>query len=327
MGEAFLALGKYDSAGKYLEIAYERSELCALERLHTLEAQIELLKVSGRKNMAEQKQEELIRHCIQHGYTWIVSSSNEDNTFSSGKFPVLTIRTLGQFSVVQNGKPISFKRASSLRILQFLITSRGTEKNRSIIAEEIFPNVKMDHLNHFHVALSALRKDLNPPDSPKGTSPYIIRNRDRYRLNMEYIRLDAEEFLRLSTEKCRTEEERVTCLLKAEELYKGDYFEEYPYEYYLEAERERLRRIQIKNLYEIAEHYKQNREYAQAANYYEKIIRIDPYEENAYLECCRVMLKVHAVSKARKIAEKMIYYIEGEMGIPCRDRLDDLFRE
>ncbi len=327
LGEAFLAFGKYDNAGKYLEIAYERSKLCALERLHTLEAQIKLLKVSGSKKMAEQKQEELIQYCVSHGYTWIVSLQNENNMSAPSEFPVLTIRVLGKFSVVQNGKPISFKRASSLRIFQFLITNRGTEKNRSIIAEEIFPNMKMDHLNHFHVALSALRKDLNPPESPKGTSPYIIRNRDRYRLNMEYIHLDADEFLRLSTEKCRTEEERITCLLKAEELYGGDYFEEYPYEYYLEAERERLRKIQIKNLYEIAEHYKQNREYAQAANYYEKIIRIDPYEENAYLECCHVMLKVHAVLKARKIAEKMIYYVEGEMGIPCRDRLGNLFRE
>lgn len=310
LGESLLACGEYDNAGQYLEIAYQRSSLCALERFHTLEAQIKLAKVLGNEQTAGQKQDELVQHCIRYRYTWILAPANEDLPSAPDALPILTIRTLGKFSVMQNSRPVTFKRASSLRIFQFLITNRNTEKNRDIIAEEIFPNMKIDHLNHFHVALSALRKALNPPDCPKGTASYLLRNRDRYRLNTQYIHLDADEFLKLSKKRCKTTEERIACLLKADELYQGDYFEEYPYEYYLEAERERLKKIQIKNLYEIAEYYKQNREYAQAANYYEKIIYIDSYEEAAYLECCRVMLSIHAVLQARKVAEKMFHAIE-----------------
>lgn len=326
LGEALLSCGEYESAASALETAYRSSSLCALERLHTLESQIRLAEASGQTALAQQKQSELTDHCIRNVYTWMLSEPVPKKTSDPGDFPVLTVQTFGKFSVMQNGHPISFKRASSLRIFQFLITNRNAEKNRDVIAEEIFPVTKTDHRNHFHVALSALRKDLNPPDAPKGTSPYIVRNRDNYWLNMKYIRLDVDEFLDISTAQYRTQEERIAKLLQADDLYKGDYFEEYPYEYYLETEREHLRKIQVKNLYEIAEYYCRNREFAQAVNYYEKIIRTDPYEESAYLQCCTVMLQAHAVQKARKTAQKMIQVIEGELKVPCRERLDELFR-
>lgn len=327
LAEALIACGEYGKASAHLEDAYQHSRLCALTRCHILETQIRLAEATGDEAAAGQKRSELSGHCVLCGYTWINTvPAPKPRTCDSDGFPVLTVRTLGSFSVFCSGKEISFKRAASLHIFQFLITNRGTEKNRDVISEEIFSNTKMDHLNHFHVALSALRKDLNPPDSPRGTSPYIIRNRDRYRLNMQYVRLDADEFLELSTAEYPTDEERIAALIKADELYKGDYFEEYPYEYYLEAERERLRKIRIRNLYEIAVYYTQSREYAQAANYYEKILDLDPYEDRAYLECCRVMLRIHAAQRAKKIADKMIRFVEGDMGIPCRDRLNEVFR-
>lgn len=326
LGEALLACSEYERAAEYLEIAYQSSALCALERFHTLEAQTKLAEASGQSILAEKKRSELTEHCVHCGYTWYFPPSDVKKVDTTDDFPILTIHALGKFSITQNNRPIAFKRASSLRILQFLITNRNMEKNRDVIAEEIFPDTGTNHLNHFHVAMSALRKDLNPPDIPKGSSPYIIRNRDHYQLNMQYIRLDVDEFLEISLMKSKTTGERIARLIQADELYQGDYFEEYPYEYYLEAEREHLRKIQIKNLYEIAEYYRENREYAQAANYYEKITRTDPYEESAYLECCSVMLQIHAVQKAKKTADRMIQYIEKDLGIPCRERLENLFR-
>lgn len=324
LGEALLACGNYQEADECLTTAYQNSVLCGLERLHVLEAQLELAKKSRQAELAKKIQEELSSHCIKYNYTWF-KTPHTVQAISADDIPILHICTLGRFSVLCEGKTVSFKRASSLRIFQFLITNRNIEKNRDIIAEEIFSNIERDYINHFHVAMSSLRKDLNTQKFPKGGSPYLIRNRDRYQLNAEYICLDADDFIEMSTCKCETQKEHIARLLKAVDLYKGDYLEEYPYEYYLQAEREKLKKLQIKNLYEIAEYYRGNREPAQAASYYEKIIQTDPYEEQAYLECYRIMLQINAVSHAREIADKMISYIERDLGVPCRNRLEEIF--
>lgn len=321
LGEAYLTCGEYEKAKKSLDIAYKSSEWCGLLRLHILEVQTKLAHRLELPKLLAEKQKEIQEHCAHYQYTWItepaVLESKED-------FPILEIKTLGKFQVTQQGKTVSFKRVSSLRILQFLITYRGQEKNRDIIAEEIFSDLENGHTNYFHVALSSLRKDLNPQNDPKGTD-YILRSHDRYQLNMKNVRLDVEEFLSLCQVKSSSKEERIRKLLKAVDLYQGDYFEEYPYEPYLEIERESLKKIQMQNLYEIAAYYQEHGESAWAVTYYERILQMDSYQEEASFACLELLIKMRNLQKAKKMAEQMIQMLEGELGIFCSERIKKLF--
>ncbi|MCK9907067.1 bacterial transcriptional activator domain-containing protein, partial [Frankia sp. Cpl3] len=58
--------------------------------------------------------------------------------------------------------------------------------------------------------------------------------------------LDADRFLQLAVDQPDGgRAQRIESLRQAEQLYRGDFLEEYPYESYLEAEREKLRRVYL----------------------------------------------------------------------------------
>ncbi len=324
LGQAHLAQKDYAKAAEALATAYGSAETCSLLRYRVVEAQCRMAKLMGCIDAAVQKERELSDICIRHNYTWL-NQNQETAQTAIREIPKLKIQTLGKLSLTLDGTAITFKRMSSLRILLLLLVNRNRETNRDIILEEVFPDMGGDHTNHFHVAMSGLRKALMPADSEGKESPYLSRNKDRYSLNMQHIQLDAEDFLLLSRDRSGSQEERIARLLKANSLYQGDFLEEYPYEGYLDAEREGLRKQHLKNLYEAAAYFEENNEPAQAVACYERIVQADPYEENAYLSCCRLLLAANARSRAKTIANKMIAAVETEMGIPCKERLDALF--
>ncbi|OIK17161.1 hypothetical protein BIV60_00240 [Bacillus sp. MUM 116] len=97
--------------------------------------------------------------------------------------------------------------------------------------------------------------------------------------------LDVDHFLKVLSDSTNvSQSDRIKSLLKAESLYRGDFFEEYSYESYLETEREQLRHTFLNILIELARYYWDCKDYINGMKYYEKSLEKDPYQDHVYVE-------------------------------------------
>ncbi|MNN57824.1 Bacterial transcriptional activator domain protein [compost metagenome] len=94
-------------------------------------------------------------------------------------------------------------------------------------------------------------------------------------------------------------------LLAAEQLYRGELLEEYRYEAFIEAERERLRIRYMQVLNKLADYYAAQDDAYRSMEFYEKLCASDPHHlrnHQRYLE----MLERHRLhAKAADVAEHL----------------------
>ncbi|MGG1658714.1 BTAD domain-containing putative transcriptional regulator [Brevibacillus sp. NRS-1366] len=242
---------------------------------------------------------------------------------------ILTIRTLGPFSMEYGGQPIRLHRKSSLRLLLYFIANRERKLIKDSILDQVFPNGSFQSINNqFYVALSALRKALEPTLQSGRQSRFFIQSGEHYTFVAKELMLDADRFLQLAADQPDGgQAKRIERLRQSEQLYSGDFLEEYPYESYLEAEREKLRRVYLNLLRELAGYYWECNDYPNGMNYYEKLLEKDPYLENVYVEYVERLLQAKLGSNAREVSERGNKYIEQELGIPMQGSIDKLFRK
>ncbi|MGO0059799.1 tetratricopeptide repeat protein [Brevibacillus fluminis] len=242
---------------------------------------------------------------------------------------VLTIRTLGPFAMAYGGQAIRIQRKSSLRLLLYFIATRERKLTRDSILDQVFPAGSFQAINNqFYVALSTLSKALEPMLRSGRQSRFFIQSGEHYTFSTKELMLDADRFLQLSAEQPNEgKAERIERLRQAEQLYCGDFLEEYPYESYLETEREKLRRVYLKLMRELAGYYWDCNDYPTGMNYYEKLLEKDPYLENVYVEYVERLLQAKFFSNAREVSERGVKYMEQELGIPLQGSIDTLFRK
>ncbi|WP_208643814.1 BTAD domain-containing putative transcriptional regulator [Paenibacillus barcinonensis] len=226
----------------------------------------------------------------------------------------LEVNVLGTFEMKWNGELIVINRSSSLRVLQYLITHRNRKMHKDLILDELFPMEDLKSAsNHFHVALSTLRKSLEKNTSPGDGIKFICRESGLYYLNAAYIDLDLDHYVYALSSNAALPD--IPALLRAESMYRGDYFSEYLYEPFLEIEREKIRLSYLKLLKEVAQHYKTNNDPIRALGYYEKLVNKDPYREESYIEYIGSLIQYGMRSQARHVASKMERYIHKELGL------------
>ncbi|MHA7967542.1 BTAD domain-containing putative transcriptional regulator [Paenibacillus sp. CAU 1782] len=229
------------------------------------------------------------------------------------KTPKLQLRVLGKFSVSWGEEPIVIHRASSLRIFQYLITHRDVKVSKDVLIGHLFPEMAGGAAtNHFHVALSTLRKSLDRAED-YGLR-ILTRQTGLYHLDFTHIDMDLDGFY-ASLPSPSQKPESLAALLRAEALYRGDYFAEFPYEPFLEIEREKIRRIYLNVLRTLAQAYHQQGQHGEAFAYYDKLIAQDLYQEDAYVEYIGVLQSLGMGAHAKAIASKMERYIAKELGL------------
>lgn len=240
----------------------------------------------------------------------------------------LTIRVLGNFGINIGDKPITLKRKSSLRLLQYFISLRGSRLTKDSIIRELFPEGSTEsNNNHFYVTVSYLRKALQPDLKSGKDSFYIKQSGNVFSFCMDNVDLDVHEFTKLIRSNGETGLERIEKLKKAEQLYRGDLFEGYPYVHFLDLEREYLRNAFIKILLELACYYWIQTDYAQGIEYFEKALQKEPYDEEIYIEYIQRLLEANLHFQAKKVSERCQRCMEYELGIPVRDKLRNLFKQ
>jgi len=139
----------------------------------------------------------------------------------------LTIRTFGGLSVVLDDVPLPLRAwpESSRRLLELLLCLPGRRVTAEDGARLLWPRHPAKAArNSFNVALHGLRRALEPELTSGARSRYVVREGRRYRLCLERITCDAEEFARLVRDIAAPLDEASAQRLEAAiELHTGDF--------------------------------------------------------------------------------------------------------
>ena len=354
LSTTYIEMEDWELAEYYLSKAYTYVVHSAYLKCEIAHLQVSLYSKLGKQDLVSIKLQEFQETRKEKNYDWLTSPSQADVLEKHADVPEkqtivhdmktveqplaikenketsqheIQILTLGNFEISVNHKSIHIKRKASLQLLQYLITHQGSKINKESILDEIFPGGLLESSNNqFYVALSYLRKALEPNLDKGPASLYIQRDGEHYFLNSQHLYLDINEFSHLvDPRNSTTSMERVKNLKAAESLYKGDYFEGYPYNIFLELERERYRVLYINLLQELAEYYWKMNDTQNGQSYYDKLLKKEPYQESIYLDYIEKLLKAKMFLHAKRVSKHYQQMIEKELGIPVVEKIEAMF--
>ena len=167
---------------------------------------------------------------------------------------VLSITTLGSFTITRNGKIIlnsEWRRQKALKVFKYFLAIYPKEVIVDQLIEIFWPNISLKNAGHnLAVHINYIRKALNPC-GVRGDEAFIQRKSDVFYLNLkkeDYFDVIKFQYLYKESEtlwKRGKHEEAVQLFKDALELYKGDFLEGDQYEEWVLPRREELGRQQL----------------------------------------------------------------------------------
>ena len=250
------------------------------------------------------------------------------------KPPRLKIVLLGRFKLTIGNEKVPssrWKSAKALMIFKYLAANR--QKGfipRDVLIEMLWPDDDIRKTgSRFNMAMSALRKTLQPRLAPKKASAYIERKKDTYRLNGNVtISIDTEHFtdaLKSAKALKNKPQKALEYYLLAESIYQGPFLEEDRYEGWCMGEKERFASDYLMMLKAIEAIYDEQKNSESTARYNQKILKADPFDENALGK----LMTFHAASgnpaETRRIYENHIKAAE-EMDCSVSAEITELYK-
>ncbi|NRG46718.1 tetratricopeptide repeat protein [Bacillus sp. CRN 9] len=331
LGNSYLENDQLVEAEGCFSEAYQAFTLHSYYQCILIMSEKALYQKMGELTKKKEKTNELHKICRENNYYWLYKKIKPPNQIiiKEKEDTLLKIYTLGNFKIYYGNQLITIKRTSSLQLLQFLVTNRNKKIEKDILIDTIFPEGPLDsNQNQLTVALSVLRKSIEPNIVSGNQSSYILRSKSHYMFNTQKVDLDIETFKELTLNNDDPHsKDNIQKMVTALQLYKGDYFEEYPYTSFLETERESIQLLYLKICRTLAKYYYEQKEYLKSIELFENIFKKDPYQELIYFEYIHLLLTKNFVAQAKNVAHRMIQKLELEMGIEVQDRLNSLFSQ
>lgn len=189
---------------------------------------------------------------------------------------LLRVRSLGSLQVENSKQQIDetdWRNPKVKLLFLYLLTNRHKKNERDVILETFWPGMKPQVAsNNFSSSLYSLRQIVGMEK--------VAYRKGLCWLVKEETWCDADDF----EEKVKSgrakridgaEQEALNAYEEAVSLYRGDYLDEYAFEDWIVAERERLKSLYTRTLFEMAEIYAGRSRYIEAAETLEKA----PYSE------------------------------------------------
>ncbi len=246
----------------------------------------------------------------------------------------LRINCFGQFQVFIGDMEIhenlwTSKNAKTL--LKYLVLHRSSGyKTKECLQELLWPNEDPEITNNrFHVALSSLRKMLEPSLPPRAESTFICRKGDSYRLNLGFQGWVDIEAFNTEIEKALKETNSTKAFeyyLTAESLYKGDLFLDEPYAEWCQDEKELFKQSYCESANAIIDNYAKIMDFPNVTTFSSKLIRIDPYNEQGYQHLLKLYAQIGNNVMLVKTFEKCRKRIEEELDSPLSQETMDIYR-
>jgi LuxR family transcriptional regulator, maltose regulon positive regulatory protein len=273
--QACFRLGSIKQAGRFLNKVFDLSIIFSFDRFVIKEKYwiIPLLKQGLDKKFTLE--------AGPHSYfTGLFQKDLKDTS------PVLSISFLGKFKLYRGDRKIplsSWKSSKALMTLKYLAANRQQGYiHKDVLIELLWPEQDPGKTtSRFNMAMSSLRKTLEPDILPKAASLYIDRKNDRYRLfNDDRINVDIEIFSMLySKAKKINIKESLPHYLEAIRIYKGEFLEEDRYEEWCIDKKNILYSKYIKILRNIISIFEAKKDMDNAIQYSQKLLTANPVDE------------------------------------------------
>jgi DNA-binding SARP family transcriptional activator len=213
----------------------------------------------------------------------------------------LRVQFLGGFRVFLNGQEVSDSFSERVRLLlAFLLLNSGSPISRKQIAYTFWPDTTESQARtNLRNLLHRFRNSIQEADTFFQFSNQIIKCQ-----SAAPITLDVDDFTAgiLSAETCKDDEERITYLQQATNLYRGELLPGL-YEDWLLRRREELNHQYLKALLDLSALLENKRQYKEAIQVLNQLTRIDPLNETAYQH----LMRIHALNNDRTGALKVYH--------------------
>ncbi|HEU4754914.1 MAG TPA: BTAD domain-containing putative transcriptional regulator, partial [Armatimonadota bacterium] len=238
------------------------------------------------------------------------------------------IHLLGGLRVQLGDQEITrFRSQKFAALLAYLAYPPQRAYTREHLAELLWPNEEPQvGRNNLRVALSSLRRQLEPPGIPAGA--VLQADRSTVRLNPELVWTDIAEFETLlrAAGQAQADRERVGYLERAVELYSGELLAG-QYEDWIPSEQARLSDLFFSAASQLTRIWSAGEEPERAIQLAHRMVRLDPLREEAYRELIRLYTAAGQPGAALRQYRELERLLATELGAAPSDLTRRLARE
>ncbi|HSR22771.1 MAG TPA: BTAD domain-containing putative transcriptional regulator, partial [Candidatus Eisenbacteria bacterium] len=240
----------------------------------------------------------------------------------------VAIRAFGELSVEVDGAPIAASAWStaSRRLLELLLSVPGYQVTAQQAARLLWPaHLSRSALNSFNVALHGLRRMLEPGHTSGAESRYVVRLGQVYRLRLDEVACDVEDFSRLARRVIRPlPGEAAHHLEGAIALYRDDFLAPSAEAFVLDR-RARLRSVMLDTLERLGEWHAATGRGSRALRDFGRVLELAPHREHVWAR----VLELHLAAGDSYRALAALHQCERSLdaaGIQPSDFLAELCR-
>jgi len=250
--------------------------------------------------------------------------------------PFLEIQTLGAFRVMRNGHTfIQDKHWGGRRtklLLKAILVHGLQDIPKDILIEDLWPESDPDaSLLNFKVTLHRLRKILEPELGKHSRSSYIHLKDNLISLDRNRCRVDVQVFLQCCKDikRAALAKENQTILelgRQAMALYQGDFLPEDPYAPWADMKRLALKDEYITAIMMMADIYRAQDQWEEAAQCCRAAIAADPCLEQAGAMLMDLLTRQERRNDAAKVYEQLRAALENDLGVEPDPGITAIYR-
>lgn len=239
-----------------------------------------------------------------------ISKSYKEETFSDASIKSPMVCALQSLSFVLEdniNKTIDVHwRTSKVRsVFTFLLQHRGDFIRKEALLDLFWPDLDIKKgYTQLYSAIYQIRKTL----SANNVNIRIINLEDGYKLDMNGVKFDVEEWERGIKEFPVVTNETLPKHQQLLTLYRGDYLANEDY-LWAEIERERLKILWIQHISKVADYLADKNQFNEAISLYLRLQTAQPYIEESYFKLMQLYSKIdeaHSVKRQYDNLKKMV---------------------
>lgn len=211
----------------------------------------------------------------------ILSSSNK--SVKVHMFRSLQFERSGQAPITPR-----WKTWKAQELFAFLLHYRGRPVRKQALLDQLWPDIEWKKgITQLYTAIYQIRKLLHE----ERVNIEIANCDEGYRLDLNDVVLDIEEWENRLAESTNITEDRLVLHKELAGLYRGDYLVEYSY-IWAETEKRRLRTVWLQHVKQIADYLLVRNQDEEAARHYLQTQNVIPQEETIYFELMLIFARL-----------------------------------